>query len=373
MVVEDRYTQWAKGLGRRQGIGEFVDAGGVMPRLFGRLQYLAAMALELKRERPLVQLVDIWSPCVDAMLLLERAMKSARCDAEGTVPAPPPVPDTVRAILAPIADVLGIPLPIVLRALMMGPAYRSLPETSQVLKVANDALFRAFHSHAEWMQRWGLPRDDVGWCLLTVSWGALWSLEAAIRSRKVTPASPAAPHQVPPLDLADAARPNLALFYPEMNQMLADLLHTVELPSTEDLPVAIGRWVAALTENMFGTSASVTVPSHSWNPWLESRALAEKRIRAATKRTIEEQFDATEAQLTARGAKQTPNKSSGLTHFRWLVRQRVKRQTPEEIALTVKPNAHAVRNALKETRNLIVLPPLPPGPRPVPAERPLVG
>src|SRR5215213_1103560 len=87
VVLEDRYTQWAKGLGRRQGIGEFVDAGGVMPRLFGRLQYLAAMALELKRERPLVQLVDIWSPCVEAMLALEQEMKKTRRDAEGTVPA----------------------------------------------------------------------------------------------------------------------------------------------------------------------------------------------------------------------------------------------------------------------------------------------
>jgi hypothetical protein len=333
-----------------------------MPRLFGRLQYLAAMALELKTDRPLVQLLRIWSPFVDAMLALEQEMKQARLEAEGTAPASPPVPETVEAILAPIADVLGIPRPVILRALTMGPAYRSLPETSPANRAASAELLNAYHGHAEWMERWGLPRDDIGWCVVTIYWGALWSLEAAIRRGDGAPASPANPDHVPASDLVHDRLPDLALFYPNHFKERADLFHTVEQPTAEELAVAIGRWAQDLAENMLRTSASVTVPSLTWNPWLESRAAAETRLGEAAERAIKEQLDTTAARLAAAGAKLTPRKSTGLDHFRWLVRYQIKMQSHAKIAARLpKKTPDAVRMAIHRTAKLIGLPLRPQG------------
>ena len=159
----------------------------------------------------------------------------------------------------------------------MGPAYRSLPQNSPANRVASAELLNAYHGHVEWMQRWRLPSDDTGWCVVTIYWR---SVEFGGRNQRGddAPAPPAIPNHVPASNLAHDGLPDLALFHPNHFKQRADLLHTVEQPTAEELASAIGRWAQDLAETMLRTSASVTLPSLTWNPWLESRAAAETRL-----------------------------------------------------------------------------------------------
>src|SRR5262245_11809395 len=162
---EQGFEAWAGRLGYRLGMGEFVGAGGVMPQLLGRLQYLAAMGLEC--QTAIEELVGIWSPCVDAMLAVAEVMKSAGLDAGGGAPPSPLDLPGGKVIIAPVVDLLGVSWTAAHRFVTLCPFDQPYPADSHEHRAASTALRRAYDSHAGWMTRWRLPKDDVGWAVIT--------------------------------------------------------------------------------------------------------------------------------------------------------------------------------------------------------------
>ena len=97
------------------------------------------------------------------------------------------------------------------------------------------------------MNRFGLPTDDVGWCVVTAGFGALWAFQAADRSgggNGGRRASGSTPDQVPDPDpvLPEDALPGLALFDPDrMNEAIRAMFGPIEPPLYEGLLRAIER------------------------------------------------------------------------------------------------------------------------------------
>jgi hypothetical protein len=355
----------------RLGIGEFVDPWGFAPLFLGRVQYLQAMGQECPAS--IAELARIWSPCNDAMLALSREMESREAT-ECTTPGPPTASQSPDALLAPLAKVLGMPLPLTPQASVSTPVYRSLPADSPAM-VAGEAMFRqTLNRHAGWMGRWGLPREDIGWCLVTAIWGFLGIEKEGDRTRAIDAGAEVftsildfAPTQntnststvdpetgsIPSVSVA----PALALLDPDqMKTLFAPVLQWLQQWPMEGDLTAVGSWLADQVAETFGSAAPVTFPPMAWNPRFESRAAAEARMRAEAERAIKDHLDATKAQFAAAGAELTPTKTTGLEHFRWLVRYQVKRQSQRAIAKEVFRERQAVRTAITETAKLIGLP-----------------
>lgn len=111
----------------------------------------------------------------------------------------------------------------------------------------------------------------------------------------------------------------------------------------------------------------VAFPAFDWDPQLELKADAAKRIGTDLDRILHEQLDDIESHARGRDMVRPVTKATGSEHFRWLVRWQVRRESYREIADSTGDRnltQNAIQLAVRETALLVGLTrrrPNPPG------------
>jgi hypothetical protein len=339
----------------RLGLGEFADPRGLLPRLMAHDRYLAALFEEC--EESFFELARIWSPMRGAMLDLLREGE-ARAVAGHSPAGPTADPAAVEALLVPLCERLNLSLPDILgqTAVWDTRRFAQPPDDDPAMLAVVQTLGPTLRRHAAWMNRYGLPTDDLGWCFTTIGivvWAACF-LDWSPSLWAVAELPAAVPIGTPRLALEDAER---------MKQLLDRAAAWIKrfnavMPRSGD--VADGFLARQLVEEtldtIFGPAVPVALPRPiPWNPVLETEAAAKARLLAEAERAITTQLAAARAQFTSSGAQPAPIKPSGLDHFRWLVRYQVHRQSMRAIARSVCKERQTVRTAIAETAALLGL------------------
>lgn len=336
----------------------------------GRLHYLDAFASECPEAA--ADLIRIWEPFLDALLAANREVERISGVTQSSS-EPEMDPEAIEAakarlaeFLAPMADVLGIPLPPLDASVQMSTSMppsvsQFLPDDHPLLTSGMVEMKRCFRRHARWMHTWRLPAEDIGWSLFTVIWG-FSALESRLRipgtsstaadvfSALMTDAQQDAAHS------ADGAPALPLLDGEQMRAVISPFLRWLDRCPLNGSLGELGKWFASEIETALGPASRVSIPRMTWNPRMETRAAAEARMRAEADRYIKARLNSAKEELSANGAEATPLKTAGLEHFRWLVLYQVKGQSQRSIAREVYRDRHAVRDAITKTAQTIGLP-----------------
>lgn len=328
----------------RLGLGEFADPWGALPGLLGKLHYLEALTIQ--HPEAAAELSEIRVPV--AMAFVEHNLEWQRQPPnESTVQADPKV---AEALFTAFAEAFGNVIPFD-RPTEPGPSYPALPSDAPVMVALMNEVERALRRLGWWMGWWGLPAQDLTWCLVV----AFWALAASDDGRSVEGTGDSGVDK--PADLGA----DMALLDRDRLKALSERVRPWldQIPTTPD-PEAFGNYLGTMLATVVGRAAPVVVPPMSWNGRVETRAAAEERMRRAAEEAIRAQLDAAEAQLAAEGAERTPTKTTGLDHFQWLVLYQVDGLSHRAIGDAVFRHRQAVRTAISDTAKLIGLPLRPP-------------
>jgi hypothetical protein len=302
---------------QRLGLGEFVDASGMVPLSTARFHFLNAI-LEV---------------CPNATEELRRLIRPAAATASDASALSDPVTtqmiDLVSRALVALAPTVGLPAD---RELIhaVAQAY-TLRRHPSVLAPVKEQL-------KQWMLRWRLPADDALWWDHFASWTAGLLVRDLGRNER-------APDQTSMRDVTEGAP----------RAKLSEYARALQIAVDEWLPDA-KPVTAELFRDEFGSDITITPPSYQWNPRFETRANAQAAIMQQCAREVRRQLDAAEAELKSAGALPTPLKSAGVEHFQWLARYQVNSEPYAAISRSAFRSRQAVMAAIQDTARLILLP-----------------